>query len=95
MSRTSEIAAVAATVWDQERHSEADLAFLEALAAADRCCTDTLSRSNICWGVNSEQHQLVKNLAYRQREVAYRNALAQLNAAEEADIMGDALQAAE
>lgn len=95
MSRTSEIRAVAATVWDQDSHSEADMAFLAALAATDKECSETLARSNQQWGPLSEAHQIVKRLVEKHREDGYRHALTLLEAAEEADIMGDALQAAE
>ena len=90
-----EVLAVAATVWDQDRHNAADLAFLAAIAATDKECSETLARSNIQWGVTSEAHQIVKRMVQKRREEGYRHALAQLEASEEADIMGEALQAAE
>jgi thioredoxin-like negative regulator of GroEL len=95
MTRTSEIRAVAATVYDQDTHAPSDMAFLAAIAATDRECSETLARSNIQWGPLSEAHQIVKRLTEKRREDGYRQALAQLEAAEDADIMGDVLQAAE
>ncbi len=95
MSRTNEIAAVAATVWDQDVKSEADLAFLAVIAAIDKECSETLARSNQQWGVTSQSHQTVKWFVEKRREDGYRKALAALEAAEEADIMGEAMQAAQ
>lgn len=93
--RTSEIAAVAATVWDQETHSEADLRFLEEISLADRWCSKELSQSNILYGVDSVQHQRTRNAVAVIREQRYVDALSRLQVAEDNDIMGDALQAAE
>lgn len=94
MSRTSEIAAIAATVWDQDTHSKADLRFLEEIALIDRWCSRELSQSNILFGVKSRQHQETKNAISVVREQRYVEALSRLQIAEEADIMSYA-QAAE
>lgn len=87
MSRTSEISAVARTVWDQDTHSEADLRFLEEISIADRWCSKQLSQSNILFGATSTQHQQTKNAIAVIRQERYVAALSRLQVAEDADIL--------
>ena len=46
MTRTQEIAAIAAQVWDQDEHSKEDLRLLEDISLIDRWCSKELSTSN-------------------------------------------------
>ena len=79
MSHRSALA-VAAVVYDQDTHSEADLAFLDAMSRADREWLDALNSANIMWGGGSPTWQAVKRLATRTRDQAYERALAALEA---------------
>jgi hypothetical protein len=87
MTRTSEISRIAATVWDQDEHSKADLLFLEEIALADRWCSKQLSQSNILFGATSTQHQQTKNAIAVIRQERYVAALSRLQVAEDADIL--------
>lgn len=80
MTKTASALAVAAVVYDQDTHSDADLAFLDAMAKADREWLDQLSAANINFGGGSEAWQAVKRLATRSRDKAYADALAALEA---------------
>lgn len=70
--------AVAAVVWDQDTHNEADLAFLDAVAAADKEWAAQLNAANINFGAGSEAWQATKRLATKSREGALARALAEL-----------------
>lgn len=85
--------AVAAVVHDQDNHSAADLAFLDAMSRADREWIDALNSANITWGGGSEAWQIVKRLATRTRDQAYVAALAALEASDFED--AELLEAAE
>ena len=87
------VLAVAAVVWDQDSHSEADMEFLFAINAAGKEWTDQLNAANINFGAGSDAWQAVKNLATRQRDAAYAAALTALEAHDFAD--DELLQAAE
>ena len=80
MTSPASVLAVAAVVYDQDNHSEADLAFLDAMARADREWLDALNAANINFGGGSEAWQAVKRLATRSHNQAYLNALAALEA---------------
>lgn len=92
MTNAAQVLAVAAVVYDQDTHSEADLAFLDAMAKADREWLDALSAANINFGGGSEAWQAVKRLATRSRNDAYARALAALEAH---DFEDELLEAAE
>lgn len=79
----SEILAVAAVVYDQDSHSEADLAFLDAMATANRKWIDALNSANVNFGAGSEAWEAVKRLAARQRNAEYAAAYAALEANDE------------
>lgn len=83
MTNAAQVLAVAAVVWDQDTHSEADMEFLFAISAADREWLDALNSANIQWGGGSVEWQAVKRLATRQRDAAYARALAALEAHDE------------
>jgi hypothetical protein len=85
MSNAATVLADAAVVHDQDNHSAADLAFLDAMAKADREWLDALSAANINFGAGSEAWQAVKRLATRSRDKAYADALAALEAHDDAD----------
>jgi hypothetical protein len=93
MTNAATVLAVAAVVYDQDTHSEADMEFLFAIAAADREWLDALNAANLNFGGGSEAWQAVKNLATRSRDKAYADALAALEAHDDAD--DELLQAAE
>jgi|GEM_PF-4752076 len=82
MTRTIEIAAIAAKVWDQDEHSDADLRFLEDLTVIDRWCSRELSQSNILFGATSDQHQITKNAVSNIREQRYVEALSRYQVGE-------------
>jgi hypothetical protein len=82
MTRTYEIAAIAARVWDQDEHSPADLRFLEEISLADRWCSKQLSQSNILFGANSDQHKRTKNAVSVIREERYVEALSRFQVGE-------------
>lgn len=86
-----EILSVAATVWDQDTHSDADMAFLDAIAKADKEWLCSLSSVKITFGPG-EAFEAVKRLATRQRNAAYVAALAELESHDD-EVFG--LQAAE
>jgi hypothetical protein len=75
----STVLAVAAVVWDQDSHSEADMAFLDAVAKADREWIDQLNSAKITFGPG-ETWEAVKRLATRSRDKAYDAALTALEA---------------
>ncbi len=85
MTTTAQIAARAARVYDQDSHSEADLAFLAAIALADHEWTAALDAANINFGGGSEAWHAVKRLATRTLDQAYERALAALEAGDEGD----------
>lgn len=74
----NEVYAIAAVVWDQDTHNDADMAFLDAVAAADKEWSEALSAANINFGAGSEAWHAVKRLATKTREVALVRALAEL-----------------
>ena len=62
-ARCSTVQAVAAVVWDQDTHSEADLAFLAAISKADSEWVGALDTANITFGAGSEAWEaVVQNL---------------------------------
>jgi hypothetical protein len=75
-----EVLAVAAVVYDQDSHNEADMAFLASVNAADKEWADQLNAANINFGAGSEAWQAVKRLATKTREVALARALAEFEA---------------
>lgn len=78
--------AIAAVVYDQETHSEADLAFLDAVARADREWIDQLNAAKMNFGAGSEAWQAVKHLATNSRDDAYAVALHEFEAQDEASL---------
>ena len=82
MTRTYEIAAIAAKVWDQDEHSPADLRFLEDLTTIDRWCSRELSQSNILFGATSDQHKRTLNAVSNIREQRYVEALSRYQVGE-------------
>lgn len=93
MTTANEVYAVAAVVWDQDTHNEADMAFLDAVNAANKEWSDQLSAANINFGVRSEAFQATKRLATRSRDAALARALAELESHDD-EVFG-LLQAAE
>jgi hypothetical protein len=83
MTNAATVLAVAAVVYDQDTHNEADLAFLDAISRADREWLDALNAANLNFGGGSEAWQAVKRLATRSRDKAYAAALAALEAHDE------------
>jgi hypothetical protein len=81
-SKTSpaEVLAVAAVVYDQDTHNEADMNFLFAVNAADKEWADQLNAANINFGAGSEAWQATKRLATKTREVALLRAYAEFEA---------------
>lgn len=78
----AEVLAVAAVVWDQDSHNEADMNFLYAVNAADKEWADQINAANINFGAGSEAWQATKRLATKTREVALARALDELEASE-------------
>ena len=74
---------IAAVIYDQDTHSEADLAFLDAVALAGREWVQALNAANITFGGGSEAWNAVKRLATRSRDDAYARALNELEAQDE------------
>jgi hypothetical protein len=77
MTSPSEVLAIAAVVYDQDSHNAADMAFLDAIAKADREWLDALNGTKAMFGPG-EAFEAVKHLATRQRNAAYAVALAEL-----------------
>ena len=77
------VLAVAAVVYDQDSHSEADLDFLYAINAAGKEWIDTCNSAKINWNGDVEAFEAVKRLATRHRDAAYAAALAALEAHED------------
>ncbi len=69
---------LASRVYDQDTHTDADLAFLDAIWAADREMSDQLHAANLQWGGGSEAWHAVLRLATRSRTVAYQAAVDEL-----------------
>lgn len=88
----AEVLAVAAVVWDQSSHNEADMAFLDAVAKADREWMDQLNAANINFGAGSEAWQATKRLATRSREVDLARALAEFEASDFPEFMAEAAE---
>ncbi len=86
---------IAGEVYDQKSHSDHEMAFLNAIFEADKEWFAALSAARRDYGAGSEMFGIVKRLATATRNAAYQSALKAFEADEEADIMGDALQAAE
>jgi hypothetical protein len=82
MSKAYAVYAVAKTVWDQDTHSEADLAFLAAVSRADREWLELVETANKEYGGGSRAWEAVKNLATRSRDKSLVDALAALEAAD-------------
>lgn len=82
---------IAAVVYDQDSHSETDLAFLDAIARIDREWIDQMNAANKNFGAGSEAWAAVKRLATKSRDDAYAVALHNFEAQEEIEF----LQAAE
>jgi hypothetical protein len=81
-NNSAEVYAVAAVVWDQETHSEADLAFLAAVSAAGKEWIAQLNAANINFGAGSEAWQATKRLATKSRNDALARALAEFEASD-------------
>ena len=79
----SEILAVAAKVWDQDSHSDADMAFLAAIAKADSEWTETLTKAKRDWSGDVKVWEGIRYLATRQRNAEYAAAFAALEASDE------------
>lgn len=79
----SEILAVAAKVWDQDSHNEADMAFLDAIAKADSEWVDTLTKAKRDWNGDAKAWENVRYLATRQRNAEYAKAFSVLEASDE------------
>jgi hypothetical protein len=77
----AEVLAVAAVVYDQDTHNEADMAFLAAVAKADREWIDNLNSVKITFGPG-DVFEAVKRLATRERDQSLARALAELEASE-------------
>lgn len=75
MTNRSSVLSVAAVVYDQDTHSEADMIFLEAIGAANDEWHAQMRAANLNFGGGSEAWQAVKRLATRQRDAAYAEAL--------------------
>lgn len=90
-----EILSVAATVYDQPSQTDREMVFLNAIFDADKDWFDTLRAARREYGPESESFQIVKRLATAKRNAAYQKAHKAFEADEEADIMGETLQAAE
>lgn len=76
----NEVLAVAAVVYDQETHSDADMDFLLKVNAIDKTYVDALNTANKLWGGGSETWQAVKRLAARSRADRLARALAEFEA---------------
>lgn len=83
MTNRRTVLSVAAQVWDQDSHSQADMDFLSAIGRADSEWLSALDTANLAFGGGSEAWQAVKNLATRQRDADYAKALAVLEACDE------------
>jgi len=90
MTSASEVRAVAAVVYDQDSHSEADMAFLDAITAADKRWHDQLRAANIMYGGGSETWHAVKRLATRQCDAELIAALKTLEAHDEIEFLAAA-----
>lgn len=77
-----EVYAVAAVVWDQDTHTDADMAFLDAVNAANKEWSDQLSSVKITFGPG-ETFEAVKRMATRSRDIALARALAELEATDD------------
>jgi hypothetical protein len=77
----NEVYAVAAVVWDQDTHSEADMAFLDAVNAANKEWSDNLNSVKKTFGPG-DVFEAVKRLATRERDQQLARALAELEASE-------------
>ena len=88
----SEVYAVAAVVWDQSLHSEADIEFLDAIAKADRAWVDTLNSAKLTWKGDFKVWDAVKRLATRERDQQLARALAELEASEFPEFMAEAAE---
>lgn len=83
MAAPSEILAVAAKVWDQDNHSDADMAFLAAIAKADSEWVETLDTAKRLWdGDTKKAWEHVRHLATRQRNAEYAKAFAAFEASD-------------
>lgn len=82
MTTAAEVYAVAAVVWDQDSHSEADMAFLAAVNAANKEWADNLNSVKITFGPG-ETFDAVKRMATRSRDAALVRALAELESMDE------------
>ena len=89
---TPSIPSIAARVYDQDCHSQADLDFLAAISRADNEWHEALQTANKLFGGGSEAWECVKRLATRQRDADYAKALAVFETGEVED---EVLQAAE
>ncbi len=85
------VLAVAATVYDQDSHSDADIEFLFAINAAGKEWIDSCNSAKITFGPG-EAFEAVKRLATRSRDAAYAKALAALESHDDEEFE---LQAAE
>lgn len=79
----SEILAVAAKIWDQEIHSDAEMAFLAAIAKADSKWVETLDKAKLDWDGFPKTWEHIRYLATRVRNAEYANAYAALEASDD------------
>jgi hypothetical protein len=79
----SEILAVAAKVWDQDSHTDAEMAFLTAIAKADSQWIARLDQAKLDWDGFPKTWEGVRYLATRQRNAEYANAYAALEASDD------------
>lgn len=89
----AEVYAVAAVVWDQDSHSEADMAFLDAVNAANKEWADTLNGAKLQFPKDPDIWKVVKRLATRERDQQLARALAELESHD--DLVFGLLDAAE
>ncbi len=74
----NEVLAVAAVVYDQDTHNEADMNFLYAVNAADKEWVDALNSAKLNFPSDPDIWRVVNRLATKTREVALARALAEL-----------------
>lgn len=78
----AEVSTLASVVYDQDTHSDADMAFLESCSKANCEWIDACNAANLHWGGGSQMWGIIKALATRSRDAAYVKALAVLEAAD-------------
>ena len=92
MANRRTILSVAAQVWDQDSHSQADMDFLADITRADREWLDALNTANLTFGGGSEAWNAVKYIATRRRDDDYARALAALEAHDDEEEFAEAAE---